>query len=108
MKYDLFLDDERIPSDYAFLNRNVIVVRDYHSAVETVNRLGVPTSISFDHDLGKGLTGYDFAKWFVDYVITYSLDIPEDFTYTVHSMNPVGRENIYAVMKSGMRRWEKN
>ena len=43
--------------------------------------------ISLDHDLGEKKTGYDIAKYIVEH------KIPIDF-YQVHSMNPVGRENI--------------
>ena len=43
--------------------------------------------ISFDHDLGSGLTGYDAAKYIVEN--EHRLD-----GFSVHSMNPVGAQNI--------------
>lgn len=43
--------------------------------------------ISFDHDLGPGKDGYYLAKWLVEFE-------PHMLGYNVHSMNPVGRQNI--------------
>ena len=43
--------------------------------------------ISFDHDLGYGATGYDVARYIVENNISIK-------GFTVHSMNPVGAENI--------------
>ena len=100
MKYKLFLDDERIPTDYDFNGNNIFVVRDCESAVEIIEKLGVPEFIWFDHDLGPGQTGYDFAKWFVNYVHINGVAFPEDFDYIVISMNPVGRDNIKAIMRN--------
>jgi hypothetical protein len=36
-------------------------------------------------------TGYDCAKWLVEYCIEKDLDLP---TYYIHSMNPAGGNNI--------------
>ena len=47
--------------------------------------------ISFDHDLGSGYTGYDMAK----YIVEYHLQLDG---FTVHSMNPVGRKNIFEIL----------
>ena len=43
--------------------------------------------ISFDHDLGCDLTGYDVAN----YIVEKGIEIAG---FTVHSMNPVGAKNI--------------
>lgn len=48
-------------------------------------------------------TGYDFAKWFCDYVLDNVLDLPPDFGYTVHSANPLGAENIRCYMANFLK-----
>ena len=63
----MFLDDIRVP-----IENYDIVVRSYDEAIELVKQNGIPTFISFDHDLGCDeignilKSGYDFAKWLVD------------------------------------------
>jgi hypothetical protein len=99
MKYRLFIDDERYPTEYQMFSHNFVIVRDYDSAVEVVTKLGIPEFISFDHDLGPGKTGYDFALWLAEHVHYGDPQLPEDFEYDIHSMNPVGRDNIRTVMK---------
>jgi hypothetical protein len=67
--------------------------------------------VSFDHDLAfehyvvaedrpgadvpyatyKEKTGLDAAKWLVEYCKLKGVEFP---AYVVHSMNPVGRQNI--------------
>ena len=49
-------------------------------------------AVSFDHDLGKGPTGYDLAKRMVDCGVW-----PTDLY--CHSMNPVGRERIVGLLR---------
>lgn len=56
-------------------------------------------TISFDHDLG----GDDTAMVVVKRLIELDMDadgsfIPRDFTFHVHSANPVGGENIRALL----------
>lgn len=46
-------------------------------------------NVSFDY--GKEKTGYDCAKWLVEYCQDNSINFPD---YQVHSMNPVGSERI--------------
>ncbi len=105
----LYLDDVRpIPVGY-------YGVRSYKEFVEYIENNGVPNHISFDHDLGWDLvtgekilslgtpTGYDCAKYLVD----NNLPMPD--TWEVHSMNPVGKENIEFLLKSYKRHLkEKN
>jgi hypothetical protein len=114
MKY-LFLDDERVPSDVTWVNiartTEWVIVRSNDAAVTWVLENGFPDIISFDHDLGyeafdtneNGIiivtdatetkSGYDFAKWLVEYDMETGL-MPANFTFTVHSMNPIGAKNI--------------
>ena len=84
------------------LNANVIVwivkkARDEHrSAIEWLNKNHRSIinedviKIYLDHDLGYGKTGYDFAKWFVE----WNLDKNFSMTFHVLSNNPVGVFNI--------------
>jgi len=67
--------------------------------------LEFPSFISFDHDLGDGLTGYDCAKWLVEYDLETGL-MPADFSFYVHSQNPVGASNIKNLLNSYMRNKE--
>jgi hypothetical protein len=101
MTYKLFLDDLRFPE-----TGDWIIARTMDDAVWYVENKGIPHFISFDHDLaadhyiiGDGeKTGYDFAKWFANHVMDNDLKLPDSFDYYVHSMNPVGKENIEKYM----------
>jgi len=78
-----------------------VIARSYKEAVEAIDRLGFPTFVSFDHDIGTEAqkTGLDVAK----YLIELDLDtgtMPEDFAFEVHSANPIGRRNIAMLFKS--------
>lgn len=100
----LFLDDERDPSDVTWVpgfdhTLDWEVVRSFDEACAFVKTVGVPDVVSFDHDLGLGKTGLDFAKWLIEYDLDYAVLKP-GFAFTVHSMNPVGRENIRALVQS--------
>ena len=117
--WTLFLDDIRFPADVKYNYgpyRDVVICRTMDDAVWAVEQYGLPTMISFDHDLadvhyiiGDGeKTGYTFAKWFCDYVMDNCLDIPSDFSYYVHSMNPVGAENIRAYMENFLKEWNND
>lgn len=95
MGYNLFLDDEREPIP----DRSWVIVRNYEQAIAIVQSHGIPTFISFDHDLGTGKTGYDFAKYLVEYDLDrYGKGFPEGFDFTVHSANPIGKQNIEGLL----------
>lgn len=108
MSYKLYLDDVRpIPEGW-------IGVRNYDEFVKIVKEKGIPSEVSFDHDLGedvaihlasKGISkrkaratkkgvknGYDCVKWFLNHLTENNLN--PDMIFKVHSMNPVGRERI--------------
>ena len=122
--YNLFLDDIRDPKDVTWVKLpdvEWVIVRNYDQFVETITRQGIPKFIAFDHDLAdehyaatdyrtvlptwdgsrrrgnpvdvelSERTGYDCAKWLVDYCRNNSCTICD---FVVHSMNPVGAENI--------------
>jgi hypothetical protein len=104
------------------------IVRDYKQFVDTIEVYyafhgNLPEFIAFDHDLAdehyrksmydtdehysayytngtfKEKTGYDCAKWLVDFCLKDDrmLDIPD---YLVHSMNPIGKKNIISILES--------
>ena len=122
MSYYLMLDDIRSMSDvrkYTKLpdvpNEEWTIVRSYGEFVEVINKFGLPKFVSLDHDLGlshygHGLngddipydkytekTGYDAAKWLVEYCMNKGVKHPP---YMVHSMNPVGKNNIISYVES--------
>lgn len=118
----LFLDDIRKPLDVkAALHRGQweefpslyswTIVRSYAAFVKEITDNGLPTVVSFDHDLSwedavnhgsnesgpldyskfKELTGLECAKWLVDYCDARNLPLPD---WYVHSFNVIGRMNI--------------
>lgn len=101
MKWKFYLDDIRTPADPTFM-----IVRTVNDAQKLIHLLGVPTFISFDHDLGiddEGnllLSGYDFAKWLVEMDMEGIFTLAEDFDFTVHSQNPVGAKNIQEYLRN--------
>jgi hypothetical protein len=119
----LFLDDLRIPREVFKYTGNDIyrkkkwhIVRDAEEFIYWIESFGLPDLISFDHDLAdthytpphlwdnyeaskawqdkqkhKEKTGYDCAKWLINYCQNTGQKLPE---YLIHSMNPVGADNI--------------
>lgn len=114
IKY-LFLDDERMPGDVTWIrlpSATWNIVRSLDEAVAWVKVNGFPDVISFDHDLGMDhyagnyedrKTGFDFAKWLVEYDMDTNL-MPEKFSFTVHSKNPIGSENIRGLLGNYLSR----
>lgn len=121
MGWKLFLDDMRYPEEVSALRgmpSDWVIARTAKDAQWYVRRRGMPDFISFDHDLADehygdageaiAIIGYDryeeqtglhFAKWLCDLVAKGELDMPAGFKYHVHSMNPVGAENIRRQMQ---------
>ena len=121
MSYLLFLDDVRNPDDVTWehfpRDELTLIVRNYEAFVQQVLTSGVPLFVCFDHDLadehyvamlkeneldpvkqletivdyGKEKTGYECAKWLVDYCAEKKKKFPK---YIVHSMNVVGKDRI--------------
>lgn len=108
MSYKLFLDDVRFPrnciyymesklGDTTIYKEKFVIARSYYEFIQNLEEKGVPEFISFDHDLGynedinEEKTGYDCAKYLVDYCLKNNIKVPD---YVVHSMNPVGERNI--------------
>lgn len=90
--YRLFLDDIRDAP-----GGDWVIARNAEEAKSIVQQKGFPSFISFDHDLGLEESGYDFAKWLVDYDMDNNV-VPEDFSFNVHSANPVGATNIKSLL----------
>lgn len=114
-KYYVFLDDIREPGGVTWVRmpmHEYEVVRNYDDFVKLITNKGYPPSfICYDHDLAdshyqpitvlgqnkidyskyKEKTGYDCAKWMVNYCENRGIKHPG---FVVHSMNPVGRVNI--------------
>lgn len=118
MSYNLFLDDIREPKCLG----GVLaweVVRNYHEFKTMILNRGVPRLISFDHDLAdeqyehvgediiyvdplwKDRTGYHCARWLIEWCQNRGLPLPE---FQVHSMNPVGRQNITQLLQTAKER----
>ena len=104
----LWLDDCRNPFDtqvdwliFSPIGRDVDVVwvQYVDDFLEYIDKNGLPDAICFDHDLAEDSyderTGYDCAKYVVDYCMKHDLDIP---AYNIQSSNPVGKENIRHLM----------
>ncbi|WP_294302925.1 cyclic-phosphate processing receiver domain-containing protein [uncultured Chryseobacterium sp.] len=112
----LFLDDIRYPKNaYPYTKQEIFqkegwyIARNYQAFVDRILEKGLPEMISFDHDLADEhylepnsreyveKTGYDCAKWLVEYCMDHCLDLPE---YYCHSMNPVGKQNIESLLNN--------
>ena len=120
MKTLLWLDDVRDPFQNDWLNFspigklvNVIWVTTYQEFIDWIMNNGLPDAVCFDHDLSdlqafkrsypemvediecNEKTGYDCAKWLVEYCIDNNKSLPE---YAIQSANPVARENINSLL----------
>lgn len=118
MSYFLFLDDQRdphkgivkFPAQYDCYEK--VWVKSYEEFCSTINSRGLPSVVSFDHDLGiqamnEGTnkrynsfdynnlngekTGLDAARFTIKYCMEKKVKLPVTFC---HSMNPIGKKNI--------------
>lgn len=109
-KYRLFLDDMRTPKGVPkyWPNADKIapysggvwaVARSFNAFCKVIKLNGLPEFISFDHDLGPEprKTGYDCAKWLLNYCQKQNKTLP---LYAVHSMNSVGASNIFHLLSN--------
>lgn len=111
--YQIFLDDERTPRRVTWIELPLgpwMIVRSFADFVQCIQTQGVPDLVSFDHDLkpehyaaatrgepcrpGSG-TGADCARWLVEHCKRNNATMPK---FVVHSLSPVGREEIVGVM----------
>ena len=111
----LWLDDYRDPLEWISYIKmtyprmvkvpNVIIwVKSYYEFVEYITNYGLPDAIGFDHDLAdespNEKTGYDAAKFLVEYCLENNADLPE---FESQSSNPAGRENILNLLNNFKR-----
>ena len=102
-------------------NVDWVLVKNYNEFCNIIKSKGVPEFVSFDHDLAdehrrpsmynsdkhysnyytdgtfKEKTGYECARFLIEYCDENKLDFPE---YSVHSMNPIGKLNIISIIES--------
>lgn len=96
MSYRIFLDDVRMPPHDG---QKWFICRSTAEFVQVLRVRGLPSFISFDHDLSGDDTGMRAAHQLVNYVFDNGLVLPRGFDYAVHSMNPVGASNIRSLME---------
>lgn len=95
----LFIDDLRNPP-----SEDYHVVRSTEQALEWIKKNGMPSFISFDHDLGGEDTSMVFLRRLHNEIWTEIQSIPD---YVVHSANPVGSKNIVSFMESWKKAFSK-
>ena len=92
----MYIDDIRIPKGHFD-----VITRNSETSKEYMIRYGCPNFISFDHDLGGDDTSIDIVKFMIEMDLDSEGDfIPTDFSWYVHSANPVGSANINGYLKS--------
>jgi hypothetical protein len=100
--HKLFLDDLR-EVRWVFgnwMDEDWVLVRSYSEFVAHVREHGIPYFISFDHDLGEDPdgtvhpSGADCVDFLIESVMSGNYTFPENFSFHVHSANPVGAQNI--------------
>ena len=118
-KIKLYLDDLRTPN-----NSEWQIVRNYDEFVDHILKNGLENYevISLDHDLGdsamqeyfnnvypnnkldynniKEKTGFDCAKWLVNYAIEKNVKLPQIYS---HSANPIGALNIITYINNYLK-----
>jgi hypothetical protein len=120
MTWKLFIDDERNLEDVTwapfqirekYRNEEWVICRNGQEFMREFLSRGMPSYISFDHDLGEDSgTGYDILKLLIDVDIETPNDafrFPENFSFYVHSQNPIGKANIEGLLNSYLehREW---
>jgi hypothetical protein len=94
--YRLFIDDIRDP-----LEPGWVIARTSADAIAHLEQRGCPYEISFDHDLGPDDTAMAVVKRLIDMDLDAGGNfLHKSFVFSVHSANPVGRENIIGLMTS--------
>lgn len=97
--WEMFIDDERFPGKD--VSESVVIVRSSQEAIDFCAAVkSLPKNIMFDHDLGGDDTSIKFILWMIDqlYADQPKFTLREDFTFSVHSQNPVGAKNIKSLM----------
>jgi hypothetical protein len=103
MKYQVFLDDLRMPTDIypRTQDSDWIIIRNLTDFYQLIATKGIPEFISFDNDLGASLEeGKDAVKWIV---FEKELDI-SNMDFKVHSANSGGARDYIA---GTLNNWKK-
>lgn len=116
MTWNLFIDDERELADVTwapwqiqekYRNEEWVVARNGQEVLDAFLEKGMPSYISFDHDLGEDSgTGYDIVKMLINIDMETPEDMyrfPENFDFYVHSKNPIGKSNIEGLLNNYMK-----
>lgn len=93
----IWLDDLRDPAQRGVFD--VLWLKSAEAAIRALSSEPIDY-ISFDHDLGTDLTGYDVAKFIEAACAEGRMLCPK---WQIHSANPVGCDNITLAMKSAER-----
>jgi len=106
---DLWLDDERDPEHPQIQElfgawSGMVWVKTAHAAIIRLKDSDV-RSISLDHDLGTGMTGYDVARWIEERAFHGTL---ARIVWTVHSKNVRGAKSICQAMLNADRYWSEH
>ena len=97
MSYELYIDDVR-PIPFGMVG-----ARSSAQAIQIIATKGMPSGISFDHDLGDDDTAMVVVNWIIEKDTQSNFTfIPEGFDYYVHSMNPIGRQNLQSKLDNYM------
>ena len=101
--FNLFIDDCKTPMvEFSGTHSEVpdtswVIARNVDDA-KTLLSTGMVKDLAIDNDLGLGETGYDIMKWLENNKEYWPSGI-----ITCVSNNPIGRENIMAVIKRNIK-----
>lgn len=130
----LWIDDYRNPMEGQWLAFSPITTEDlevhwvksYKEFTEWIEKNKLPDAVCFDHDLAdehydvsmyeqngsyndlydkfKEKTGYDCAKFLIEYCEKNKLKVP---LYNIQSANPVGKKNIDSLIRNYIYKFEE-
>lgn len=100
----LWLDDtRRVPEDTS--SEHYEWVKDFYEFQCWILENGMPDVLDLDHDLGEYHSGYDCLKFCIGIAVGNNLSVPE---LRVHSMNPVGRDNMVKYYENFVKMYLKD
>jgi len=107
---NLFLDDERLPSevywcDIDYLSIRWLIVKNFEEFTVGIINNGIPEIVSLDNDLQEEKEGYDCLKWLILRCDHYKVPLPKFF---FHTKNNIAKENMETYLNSYSRFRENN